>query len=206
MPSKQTPELPSISAGEAWRESQIRWWVGYADADLVTCQKIWSSFHFNSPNLHSNSHEIWGVARREFEVGEAVEEAELDVHVSGITCDGIVKKGKWWNLFNQWYNTEKKAGSWGGTRLTYPQTSATIHEVGSREPEAGAGNFVLSPREGRTRSLRLAEDWDILSSPKFHNRNPDPYMKIPKKKSLRSVEKQSKAIQFRNSHFMLTTL
>ena len=36
----------------------------------------------------------------------------------------------------------------------------------------------------------LAEDWDILSSPKFHNRNPDPYMKIPKKKSLRSCQKQ----------------
>ena len=65
--------------------------MGYADADLVTCQNNRSSFHFNSPNLHSNSHEIRGVARREFEVGEAVEEAELDVHVGGITCDGIVR-------------------------------------------------------------------------------------------------------------------
>ena len=205
MPSKQTPELPSISAGEAWRESQIRWWVGYADADLVTCQKIWSSFHFNSPNLHSNSHEIWGVARREFEVGEAVEKAELDVHVSGITCDGIVKKGKWWDLFNQWYNTEKKAGSWGGTRLTYPQTSATIHEVGTREPEAGAGNFVLSPRESRTRSLRVQfgrglRYFELTQIPQQEPRS------IHEDSQEEESEKLSKAIQFRNSHFMLTML
>ena len=39
--------------------------------------------------------------------------------------------------------------------MTNPQTSATIHEVGSAEPEAGAGNFALFPREGRTRSLRV---------------------------------------------------
>ena len=39
--------------------------------------------------------------------------------------------------------------------MTYLQTSATIHEVGSTEPEAGAGNFVLFPLEGRTHSLRV---------------------------------------------------
>ena len=39
--------------------------------------------------------------------------------------------------------------------MTYLQTSATIHEVGSTEPGSGAGYFALFPREGRTSSLRV---------------------------------------------------
>ena len=50
---------------------------------------------------------------------------------------------------------EKKGSLGGEERLTYPQTSATIHEVGSLGPGLGAGYFALFPREGRTRSLRV---------------------------------------------------
>ena len=42
--------------------------------------------------------------------------------------------------------------------MTYPQKSATIHEVESAEPGSGAGNFALFPREGRTRSLWVQFD------------------------------------------------
>ena len=89
-----------------------------------------------------------------------MEEAELDVHVSGITCDGTVVRlegGSDGTCFNSDITLREKAGSLaqGGTNLTYPQTSATIHEVGSTEPESGAGNFALFPLEGRMHSLRV---------------------------------------------------